>query len=129
VVEVVVVALGACVVALYVLIPLLRDDRARFDGWGPALEHEARKNAALLAILDLEAERGANRVSAEEFEALQREYERVALAAIKELDVLRQAGSGDDSLEAEIASLRTELSCPTCGAVREPDGACTRCGG
>jgi hypothetical protein len=125
----VLVVLGACIAALYVLMPLLRDDRARFDGWGPALEHEARKNAALLAILDLEAEREANRLSAEEFEALQREYELAALAAIKELDVLREARSGDDPLEAEIASLRAELSCPICGSVREPGGACTRCGG
>jgi hypothetical protein len=129
VVEVLVVTLSACIAALYVVIPLLRDDRARFDGWGPALEHEARKNAVLLAILDLEAEREANRLSAEEFEALQREYERVALAAIKELDVLREARSGDDPLEAEIASLRTKLSCPICGGVREPGGACTTCGG
>jgi hypothetical protein len=129
VVEVLVVALGVCIAALYVLIPLLSDDRAAFDGWGPAREHESRKNAALLAILDLEAEREANKLSAEGFESLRREYERAALAAIKELDVLREARSGDDPLEAEIASLRTALSCPICGAVREPEGACTRCGG
>ena len=128
-VEALVVFLGAGLAVLYVVIPLLRKDRALSDGWWRVAEQEARKNEALLTILDLEAEREANKLSAEEFDALRPEYERAALTAIKELDVLREAESDDDALEAEIAALRARWSCPVCGGLRSPDGACTRCGG
>jgi hypothetical protein len=127
-VEAILVVLGAGVAALYVVVPLLREDRARFEGWDPLAEHEARKNEALGSILDLEAEREANKLSAEEFDALRDEYERAALAAIRELDVLREVDSDGDALEAEIAELRARWSCPACGGIRAADGACSRCG-
>ena len=125
----VVVLIGVCVAVAYVVVPLLSGERTQSDGWGPALEHEARKNAALLAIIDLEAERDGNKLSEKEFDALRRDYEREALAAIRELDILHEAAADHDPLEQEIAALRAELTCPTCGAIRKPGGGCATCGG
>jgi hypothetical protein len=127
-VEALIVLLGAFVAALYVCVPLFDDERARDDGSEAVADREARKNEALLSILDLDAEREADKVSAEDYEGIRLEYERTALAAMRELDVLREVHSNDGALETEIDMVRSQLSCPTCDRIQTEDGRCTACG-
>ncbi|HEY7876332.1 MAG TPA: 50S ribosomal protein L32, partial [Actinomycetota bacterium] len=100
-----------------------------------------RKRAALTAILDMEDERDAGKLSDVDFAALRHEYEAEAAAALVELDALRGSGGTiDESLEAEIAAIRARLQddspraaasleeCPTCGTPRVPGRTCERCG-
>ena len=125
--EIVVVAL-ALVVAWYVAAPLRRGPRRDVDRRS-VLEDEAeqRKRAALGAIVDIEGERAVGKLSERDFDALRREYEAEALAALRELDTLRSSRRDDDELEDEIAALRAEMTCPTCGGIRTPEGVCPRC--
>lgn len=124
----VVVAL-ASVALVYVALPLLRGARREaIDAPGPAEEAEARKRAALVAILDLESERAMGKLSGEDFEKLRAGYESEAVAALRELDALADSTRDDDELELEIAKIREQLKCPSCGAPRTPGGACATCG-
>lgn len=96
-------------------------------------ELRARKRAALGAILDIESERDAGKLSNEDFAVLRLEYEAEAIEALRGLD---EGGTDprmdlpepDDELEAEIAALRAELICPECGAPRPRGSLCPRCG-
>lgn len=89
-------------------------------------EAEGRKRAALAGIVDLEEEHALGKLGAEDLEALRAAYEAEALLALRELDALRRAD--DDALEEEIARLRAELACPSCGALRLPGEVCGSCG-
>lgn len=122
-----VIVLAGIALAL-VLIPLRTGPRhARPDRDSLAVEAMDRKDAALTAILDLEAEQQIGKLSEPDFDALRDEYESQAVLALRELDALGGRAS-DDELEAEIAELRAHMTCPNCGAARVPDRACRQCG-
>ena len=127
-IETVVVVVLAAVGILYVGRPLLggpEPEVAALDEVG--VEASARKRAALVAILDLEAERDAGKLSAADFESLRAEYESEAVTALRDLDNANNREA--DDLEAEIAAVRARFECPTCGAVRSPGKTCPQCGG
>lgn len=67
----------------------------------------ARKARALDAILDLESEVAAGKLSQEDFSTFKAAHAQEAMAAIRVLDV--EAASGSDELEAEIAAARERL--------------------
>jgi hypothetical protein len=69
---------------------------------------ERRAHAALVAIIDLEDERDAGKLTTEDFEALVGAYEKDALAALDALDELGRAGP-DDPVEREIAAVKARL--------------------
>ena len=106
-----VVAALALVALAYVAAPLRdRDEPAQPDR-DDAGELVGRKRAALTAILDMEDERDAGKLSGEDFAALRSEYEAEAAAALLELDALRASGSPvDERLEEEIAAIRARLA-------------------
>ncbi|MGH2698440.1 MAG: hypothetical protein ACRDJL_04480 [Actinomycetota bacterium] len=123
---IVLLALGALV---WVTLPVRRGPRV--DGPPPAQELDeanARKRAALLAIVDLENERATGKLSQTDFTVLRLEYEAQALAALREADALRDSTLDDDELETEIAAVRERLRCPRCGAARRPGRPCEQCG-
>ena len=124
-----VVALLAIVALIYVSAPIRRPP-AVLDDDGPTSEAEARKVAALTAILDLESERDVGKLSDADLAELRSTYEYEALAALAELDAA-EALPAADPLEHEIAALRHRLSqdrCPSCGAARPAGTTCARCG-
>ena len=122
--EAVIVALLALAALAYVVRPL----SSRRPTLAPVMDEAAAdKRAALEAILDLEDERDAGKLSAEDFESLRAGYERRAVAAMR-TGHLAEGDATDDATEAEIAALREQMRCPRCGALRMPDAACSRCG-
>jgi hypothetical protein len=129
-----VVAALALLALAYVAGPLRDRDEAAGEESEVAAELAGRKRAALTAILDMEEERDAGKLSASDFAILRREYEAEAAEALVELDALRSQTTGNDAaLEAEIAAIRARLAaplepCPSCGTPRAPGRACERCG-
>jgi len=128
-----IVALLAIVALAYVGTPLRRPRRSADEPAQPAPQRpppvtdaEARKRAALAALMDLEEERAVGKLSDSDFLELRAEYEAEAIAALKQLDIAVLAP--DDPLEAEIAAYRLRLQCPACGALRPAEGTCPRCG-
>jgi hypothetical protein len=103
----VLVSVLALATLAYVLAPL-RTRGQRAESWGAGAELVERKNAALIAILDLESERDAGKLSEADLEDLRRGYETEALDAIAALD---SAGLDErtDELESEIARVRARL--------------------
>lgn len=98
-------------------------------------EAESKKRSALLAIVDIEEERDIGKLSDADFDALRTQYEAQALSALRELDTLSLGEAArEDELEAEIAEMRREMTCPNCGALRVPATSendprpCPRCG-
>jgi ribosomal protein L32 len=137
------VALLACAALAYVAAPVRARDDDESPEPGEVAEVAGRKRAALVAILDMEDERDAGKLSESDFAGLRREYESEAAAALAELDALgASSGAADDALEAEISAMRTRLQrdprrhartaalepCPSCGTPRAPGRACERCG-
>ena len=99
------VGVAALAAAAYVARGFTRDPGARHE---PAVsDAAARKARALEAILDLESEVAAGKLSEDDFSTFKTTHAQEALAAIRELDVA--AASGDDDLEAEIAAAREQL--------------------
>ena len=124
----IVIALLTLAALVYVTLPLRRDEDLEVKGDSAALRAaQDRKESALTAILDVEEEAQVGKLTAEELEKLRFEYEREALAALEQLDRMTATTASDDSLESEIAAMRQRLACPTCGSMREPGGACSRC--
>ena len=117
------VAALALVAIAWILIPIFRGKRAETSDGVAAQEAGARKRAALDALVEIEEELEIGKLSLDDFELLRSEYEREALRALKELDAL----AGGDSLEEEIATMRRQMTCPNCGAVRLPGEACSKC--
>jgi hypothetical protein len=126
----IVIALALLAMALaYALAPVVRGARSEVEMTSVAVEEAtARKHAALGALVDVENERAIGKLSGADFVALRDEYERQALDALRELDVLGAQSLEDDELEAEIAEMRARMTCPHCGALRTPGEACTKCG-
>jgi hypothetical protein len=123
------IAVLGLVVLAWVALPLRRGPQV--DAPLPSLKLEeanAKKRAALVAILDLENEQAAGKLSDGDFAVLRAEYETQALAALREADALRDSTFDDDDLEKEIAALRERLRCPNCGAARRPGEPCEQCG-
>jgi hypothetical protein len=125
--EEILVAIAAAAALCYVVIPLARGPRFQQRDPGRVEEAEARKRAALTAIIDLEAEREAGKLSEEDFDTLRRSAEAEALAALAEADLVASAELDDDELENEIAQMRERLACPNCGSLRTPGERCARC--
>jgi cytochrome c-type biogenesis protein CcmH/NrfF len=112
----------------YVAVPLRRGAAApRQTNSPPSSEAEAKKRAALEAILDLESEHDVGKLSDSDLEALRRDYEAHAVAALQELDAEGDADA-DDELEAEIAAMKERLRCPSCGKPRPSGALCRTCG-
>ena len=126
--EEILVALAAVAALAYVVAPLRRGPRLQSNDPGRAEEAEARKRAALTAIVDLESERDAGKLSESDFDNLLAGAEAEALAALAEADLVAGADLDDDELEREIAAMRERLACPACGAMRAPGERCARCG-
>lgn len=123
-----VVALLACAALAYVIVPLRRPERGASDPAAGALERaRENKEVALTAIVDLEEEAEVGKLSQTELETLRIEYEHDALQALEQMDALGTGPAHDDPLEAEIDAMRKRLACPSCGAMREPGGTCSRC--
>lgn len=126
--EEVLVALVAAAALGYVVAPVARGPRVQTNDPGRMEEAEARKRTALSAIIDLEAERDAGKLSDVDFDMLRSGAEAEALAALAEADLVASANLDDDELEREIAEMRERLACPSCGAMRPPGETCARCG-
>ena len=119
----VVVAFLSLALAVWVLAPLRQRRRQPSSAAMLRLEEAvARKNRSLEAIIDLERERDAGKLSAVDFEVLKGEQEREALEALREIDLLEQADG--DALEGAIAEARERLACPACGAPRLHGSTC-----
>jgi hypothetical protein len=125
--EEILVGLAAVVALTYVAVPIARGPRVQLRDPGRVEEAEARKRSALTAIIDLEAERDAGKLSETDFDALRASAEAEALAALAEVDLVASTDLDDDDLEREIAEMRQRLACPTCGALRAPGERCARC--
>ena len=117
------------VAALALVMQPLRTGPRKDEGDDSALIEEAtaRKRSALVAIVDMENEHEAGKLTDHDLAVLRSQYEGEALEALRELDAL-ETGSGDDELEAEIAEMRTRLTCPNCGELRTPGNRCPACG-
>jgi hypothetical protein len=126
--EEIVVAVAAIAALVYVIAPVARGPRVQTKDPGRIEEAEARKRTALSAIIDLEAERDAGKLSEGDFDTLRAAAEADALAALAEADLVANAELNDDDLEREIAEMRERLACPSCGAMRTPGKTCARCG-
>ena len=122
-IETLVVGVLMLLAAAYVATPL-RGTGPRWIDTDPVEEADARKRAALGALVDLDAELEVDKLSAADHESLKRQYEAAALAALDELERLEALG---DPLEAEIAARRDALTCPTCGALRTRGEPCPDC--
>ncbi len=125
---VLVVALLTFAALLYVVGPLRRQTSDDEPVDISTLEQaQERKTTALNAIIDLEEEAQVGKLTDRELEILRRGYEREALAALHQLDNLGAVTSERDPLEEEIAAMRKQLACPSCGALRGSAGTCSRC--
>jgi cytochrome c-type biogenesis protein CcmH/NrfF len=120
-----ILALGALV---WVLAPLRRPEPDVAGAQTLYDEADARKRAALAAIVDLEDDRSVGKLAEDDFRSLKGQYEAEAVAAIAELDALDASTAAPDELEEEIARMREAMRCPSCGAVRAPNESCPRCG-
>lgn len=125
---VIVVGLLACAALAYVAAPMRSGPQS--DLPEPSLlvqEAGEKKRSALVAIVDMEEERAAGKLTEEDFMALRAQYENEALHALRQLDALEEDAGDDDALEAEIAAVRASLTCPSCGALKEPGSECSSC--
>ena len=124
----IVVAMLALAALVYVAGPLRRPPRRIVEGdFDPRSALEERKHTALEALVDLEEEADMGKLDERELEVLKQRYEREALEALAALDSVDLVGTSDP-LEAEIAAVKERLTCPACGAPREPGTRCARCG-
>ena len=123
-----IVVLAALVVLAWALAPLLHPELDIARAGTLTDEADARKRAALAAIVDLEDDRSVGKIAEDDFRALKNQYEAEAVAAIAELDALETSNAAPDKLEAEIARVRAAMRCPNCGATRAPGEKCPRCG-
>jgi len=121
------IAVAALAALVWVLQPL-RTPGTSVSGWPLSTEEaEARKRAALEAILDMEGELATGKLTEEDFAILRAQYASEAIQALKELDGSSRADAvADDVIEQEIARIRAGMACPHCGASKT-GGTCERC--
>ena len=121
------------------------------DGKAPGLVEDtelgemlAQKDAALLAISELEADYEMRNLSQDDYVELRRKYEEQAMALLKSVDELRServidtANRIDEEIEVMVTRIRGARdgrkiaggnACPTCEAPVLPDAAfCSGCG-
>ncbi|MGH2755576.1 MAG: hypothetical protein ACRDLB_14255 [Actinomycetota bacterium] len=117
------------VAALVVVIQPLRSGPRREDRDDDLLidAADARKRSALVAIVDMENEHSAGKLTDADLASLRTQYEIEALTALRDLDALA-TDRDDTELEAEIAHMRDRLICGNCGELRDPGSACPACG-
>ena len=127
-IAVILVGLLAAVALGFVMEPLRSGARRDEDEESALVEDAAaRKRAALVAIVDMENEHTAGKLSEEDLNSLRSRYELEALQALRDLDAFA-ARDEDDELESEIADMRARLTCPSCGELRTPGTPCPACG-
>ena len=124
-VAVIVLALSA---AWYVVAALRGGKRSITESADEVADADADKRVKLGALVELEEERVAGKLSEPDFEVLRRQYESEAITALKRLDSLTGTAAPEDELEAEIARVKSRLRCPSCGAPRQPAARCPECG-
>lgn len=127
----VVVAALALLALAYVSAPLRRPGTDEQQEDPRRAELVALKHAALTAILDLESEHDAGKLSEGDLVQLRHEHEVEALRTLSALDALEPDAGAADDLEREIAEVKKRLSaaaCPHCGAGRGTGSTCPRCG-
>jgi hypothetical protein len=128
------VAALAVLALVWVLAPIRRSLSHDNDSASEHIEAVARKDAAMVAIVDLENEHELGKLSDADFMTLRAEYEREALTALRTLESV-QVDETDERLEAEIAAMKERLggvtsaaTCPKCGTERTQGRACPSCG-
>ena len=125
--------------------------RKKGDGKEPALVEDtelgellAQKDAALLAISELEADYEMRNLSQDDYVELRKKYEEQAMALLKSVDELRSkrvidaANDIDEEIEVLVTRMRgardgrkivSGNTCPKCEAPVLPDAAfCSGCG-
>jgi hypothetical protein len=79
-------------VALYILPPLLRGDPSRLGAsrkeidWKALADASSRRDAAYEALSDLEMDYLSGKVSQDDFARLKRQYQKIAVVALKDLE-------------------------------------------
>ncbi len=127
-IEAVVVFVAAALALAYVMGPLRRGRSQIQETSNELAEADADKKVKLGALIELEEDRFAGKLSEPDFELLRQQYESEAVEALKRLDALKQRPSDDDDLETEIARVKSRLRCPVCGAARKSGAPCPQCG-
>ena len=96
--------------ALYILPPLLRGDPPRLGAsrkdvaWEALADAASRRDTAYEALADLEFDYLSGKISQDDFARLKRQYQKIAMDALKELDGLSQgavalpAGTGEQGV-------------------------------
>lgn len=132
----------AAVAFAFVTYPLFQErEEEKEAAVNPHLEGlHSKRDAALLAVKELEFDFASGHLSEEDYEALRERYEGRASALDREIERAGgRASTLEDDLEREILQLRrsrpkgspaTEgVVCPQCGLKsREGEKACPRCG-
>lgn len=139
--EVAAVLLTLAVVG-FVVLPLLRGDRAPLEGDEDISESESRKRVTLRALRDVEYDFDAGKLDREDYLRLRDELSREALRALeaageeegdagRDADGIRTEPSAAEAVEEEIRRLRLALRegtlCRACG--RENRRGSRFCGG
>ncbi|MDQ4145850.1 MAG: hypothetical protein M3198_19310 [Actinomycetota bacterium] len=127
-IEILVIACAALLALGYVVGPMRGGRTSIEEPSDEVSEADADKRVKLGALIELEEERFSGKLSEPDFNLLRRQYENEAVAALKKLDELQRAPSPDDDLETEIARVKSELRCPSCGAPRSSGTPCPQCG-
>lgn len=126
--ELLIIGLLAALALAYVAYPMRSGPTSDLPEPSELIEEAgAKKRSALVAIVDMEEERAAGKLSEEDFRALRSQYEAEAIKALRQLEVLQVEVGSDDDIEAEIARVKASLTCPSCGALRDPGSKCSSC--
>ena len=128
-IESVIVAVAAVGALAWVTLPMrIGGPRIAEEESPEAADASARKNTALVALLELEEERDSGKLSTDDYKDLRGQYEREAINALNDADAVSVSESEDDVVEAEIRRIKASLTCPSCGSPRTPGEPCNRCG-
>lgn len=124
-----VVIAGALALLAYAIAPLRSSGDKRLPEKDEAREDaEADKRVALISLLELEQDRDSGKLTESDYDSLRKDYEVEAVAALRRLDDVDDAPEADDDLESEIARIKAQLKCPSCGAPRGGGPRCAQCG-
>lgn len=125
-----IVALLALAALVWVGMPMRRGPRADSPERSLLIEEaEERKRAALFAIIDVEEEHEVGKLDVQDLKILRGQYELEAIEALRQLDDLgATTRTEDDEIEAEIARIRSQMTCPSCGSIRPQGEPCPGCG-
>lgn len=109
------VVLAAAGAAFYVLLPILRRADDTLEHPSASMNAVADKQRALDALLDLDEDEAAGKLTAQDAALLRPRIERDAMDAVHAADVV--PFDGEDPIEAEIAAAARSLRCASCGRV------------